>query len=325
MIKVLTLIFAICSGLIGCGGGAASSRAIQVSEGGKKIKTEQEATTLDHGLKYELNQPNETFNLSDDLKEISGLGINDAGDFLYAVQDEKGVIFKISKITGQVEDKFKFHKDGDYEGIEVVGQEIFVIKSTGTIYKVSKPGEKEQEMEKFNSFLSKENDVEGLAYDKKNHRLLLACKGVPATGESFEVIRYKKVIYAFDIKESSLSPDPIFTIQLADIRTYLEAHKELNEYEKLCTFFSAKKENLTFNPSAISIHPLTGDIYVLSSSGKVLMVLDEKGVIVNIEKLSKKVHAQPEGMIFDKDGTLYIANEGKKQGKPVLHRFDYND
>ena len=81
-------------------------------------------------------------------------------------------------------EEIQFHKDGDYEGIEIVGDKVYVIKSTGTIYEVTNPGTKEQQRKKFNSFLSKENDVEGLAYDKKNNRLLVACKGIPTSSIS---------------------------------------------------------------------------------------------------------------------------------------------
>ncbi len=320
MIKVICFVFAIFSGYIGCNAKALKSDTVRVSEVEPEAKAK--LVSLDHTFKYQIDAPNETFTLLAELEEISGLGISDSGEFLYAVQDENGYIFKLSKKTGKLVDKIKFHKDGDYEGIEVVGDDVYVVKSTGTIYQLKNLGEKSQQMTKFNSFLNRENDVEGLAYDKKNHRLLVACKGVPATGESFEVIRYKKVIYEFDVATNSMNPDPVFTIQLKNIREYLEAHRGMKGHDKLMAFFSAEKENLTFNPSAISIHPISGNIYVISSSGKVMVVLDDKGKVVHIEKLKKKIHAQPEGMAFDLDGTLYISNEAKG-GEPKIHRFDY--
>ena len=323
MIKIVHLIFMLFSAILGCGDDSPMKTEVgTVSESDTIIAVASEPIEH-HDFAYQLNKPDETFNLDHDLLEISGLGMDKSGEFLYAVQDENGVIFKLSKTTGEVLDKIKFHKDGDYEGIEVVGDQIYVVKSTGTIYQVSNVGLPQQQMKKYNSFLTRENDVEGLGYDKKNNRLLIACKGIPATGESFEVIRYKKVVYGFDLTTNSLGPDPVYTIQLNDIRNYLGENKGMNGYEKLVEFFSAGKENLTFNPSAIAVHPLTNEIYVISSSGKVLGVLNESGKVVHIEKLEKAVHAQPEGLVFDKDGTLYISNEGKS-GKPKLHRFSYN-
>ncbi len=320
MIKITVLVCSIISGLIGCGGASQqSNNSVQVQDS-TEVPEKRPVVNKDFQFQYKLDKPDETFKLNKDLEEISGLGICSKGKVLYAVQDELGTIFKLSKETGEILDKIKFHKAGDYEGIEMVDDQIYIVKSTGTIYKVINPGKKTQQLEKFNGFLSRENDVEGLAYDKKNNRLLVACKGIPATGESFEVIRYKKVIYGFDLDSKSIQPDPVYTIQLENIRNYLQQHKHLKEYEKLVNFFSAGKENLTFNPSAIAVHPQTQDIYIISSSGKVMCVLNEAGDVVHIEKLKKDIHAQPEGLTFEDDGTMYISNEAKG-GKPKIHRF----
>jgi DNA-binding beta-propeller fold protein YncE len=40
-----------------------------------------------------------------------------------------------------------------------------------------------------------------------------------------------------------------------------------------------------------------------------------------LEKLNKKIHSQPEGIVFGKDGTLYISNEGKKEGNGTVSIF----
>ena len=53
------------------------------------------------------------------------------------------------------------------------------------------------------------------------------------------------------------------------------------------------------------------------------MVISQEGQLLHIEKLRKEVHAQPEGLCFDQDGTLYIANEGKGAKGRIL-RFDYH-
>jgi len=320
MVKIVSFILTLFSGLIGCNDKASQATSTQQVPNKDTLVATVVKPEI-HNFPYELNEPDATFKLDKNLEEISGLGIDAVGKFLYAVQDEKGLVFKLDKSTGEIVDKIKFHKDGDYEGIELVGDKVYVVKSTGTIYEIKNLGDKNQEMKKYNSFLSRENDVEGLAFDAENNRLLVACKGIPATGESFEVMRYKKVIYAYDIETSTLSPDPIYTIQLDNIRKYLDQHTTLKEYEKLLEFFSAGKENLTFNPSAIAVHPISNKIYIISSSGKVLIVLDPSGDIIHIEKLKKSIHAQPEGIVFDSDGTLYISNEAKGK-KPKIHRFD---
>ncbi|MBK7408618.1 MAG: SdiA-regulated domain-containing protein [Saprospirales bacterium] len=80
---------------------------------------------------------------------------------------------------------------------------------------------------------------------------------------------------------------------------------------------------MAFAPSALAIHPLTGHLYLLSSVGKLLVVLDrETGAIIYVQKLKKSVHPQPEGICFDPDGTMYISNEGK-DGNGLIHKFAY--
>ena len=41
-------------------------------------------------------------------------------------------------------------------------------------------------------------------------------------------------------------------------------------------------------------------------------------------KLKKKIHEQPEGIVFAQDGTMYISNEGK-EGKGKIYKFAYNE
>ena len=275
-------------------------------------------------LPYRLSEPDDRFELPQILKEISGLGMNEKQpDLVTAIQDEDGKLFYINKSTGEVESEVTFYKNGDYEGVEVVGDAVYVVKSTGTIYEVKHLEQTPPLVRKHKFFLSKENDVEGLCYDAGGNRLLIACKGLPATGESLEMARFKKEIYSFDLAEKRMELVPAFTIRLKDIQQYLQTCEATKDHDKLCKYFEPEVENLIFNPSAIAIHPLTGHFYMTSSSKKIMMVFDEKGQILHLEKMDKSVHPQPEGIAFDEEGTLYMANEGKKEGAGTLLRFNY--
>lgn len=273
----------------------------------------------DYTLGYDLTSPNERLKLSKKLEEVSGLSLSRDGQQLVAVEDEHGKIYLLDKKTGEILKDFDFWKSGDYEGVEVVGSEIYVLKSSGTIYRVINPGKEDQTVEKFNGFLDSDNDVEGLAYDPVKHRLLLACKAKAGKGENFQG---KKSIYAFDLKTLTLQPEPAFVVSISDIHTYLDTAPAIRKLDKLAEMFKPGSE-LTFAPSAVAIHPITGDIYILSSVGKVLMVINSSGQLQHIEKLRKEVHSQPEGLCFDVDGTLYIANEGKG-GRGEILIFNYS-
>ncbi len=264
---------------------------------------------------YTLAEPNQTMLLPKVLEEISGIALSEEEQFLFAVQDEKGLIFKIDKQKGEVLSHFEFWKDGDYEDIEVVNGKIYVLKNTGTIYEVTYPDTPSQSVNKYNLYLTDDNDAEGLTYDSNNDRLLIACKK-SMNDES------QRQIYAFDIDSKKISEQPVFLINHEEIVSFLETHPALKKWNKLIEFFDPNEATLAFSPSAIAIHPTTKEMYLLSSVGKILMVLDADGKLLHIEKLSKKAHCQPEGICFEADGTLFISNEGKDGLQGCILRFE---
>lgn len=272
----------------------------------------------DHNFPYQLDEPVEAFQLPNKLKEISGLGIDATGKYLYAVQDEEGDLFMINTTTGEVEEEGKFHKDGDYEGVEFAKGRVFVVKSSGTLYEVVNFGKKEQELIKHKFTFNKNSDVEGLGYDPVDNRLLLSCKGKAGKGEDFE---FKKGIFAFDLDSMKLEETPTYTISVEAVKNFLEVHNTLAKIDKLVKLFQPGEEFI-FGPSGLAVHPKTGDIYITSSVGKLLVVLNRAGDIQHMVKLKKKIHQQPEGIVFAADGTLYISNEGK-DGKGMIYKFAY--
>ncbi len=266
---------------------------------------------------YQLDVPDVEFKLPNKLREVSGLGIDAGGHHLYAVQDEEGDLFLINTKTGLVDRDFKFHKDGDYEGIEFVKGRVFVVKSSGTLYEVLSPGTNNQELIKHKFSFSKNSDVEGLGYDPISNCLLLSCKGKAGQGAEFEL---KKGIFSFSLDSMKLRTEPSYIISLEAVKDFLQLNdSSLEKIDKLIKLFKPGEEFI-FGPSGIAVHPKTKDIYIISSVGKVLVVLTQSGDIKHMVKLKKKVHPQPEGICFDQNGTLYIANEGR-EGKGKIYKF----
>lgn len=268
---------------------------------------------------YNLERPAKIFKLPQKLQEISGLGLTPDEKHLLAVQDEEDIVFFINKTTGEIEKKITFYKAGDYEGVEMVEDKVFVVKSSGTLFELEDMETEKQEAIKYNDFLDKEHNVEGLAYDKVNNRLLLACKGKAGNEAHHEG---KRAIFAFDLSSKTINEEPAFVIDQKLVMDFLNRGTLSRNTEKIFAFFDPTQSYFGFSPSGLAIHPITGDIYVTSSIGKVLVIMNPEGKVVHIEKLDKKWHPQPEGIVFDKDGTMYISSEGKG-GTPNICKFEY--
>ncbi len=275
-----------------------------------------ESSIAQYPFPYDINMPSHTLELEDELQEISGIALSDDGAFLYAVQDEAGKIFTIEEESGDIEAEIDFWKDGDYEDLALVHGELFVLKSTGTIYHIQQLGQASQQVTKYNTVLEKRHNAEGLCYNPAKNCLLIGCKN-PEDETTFS-----RAVYAFDLDKKAIHEQAIMQIDRQQVLTFLDASPTLAKEEKIHKFF--KQDEFRFSPSAVAIHPLSGHIYILSAVGNFMLILDQTAKVLHIEKLKKKVHNHPEGLAFSPDGTLYISNEGEKDKAATIHRFDVN-
>ena len=270
---------------------------------------------------YNLREPDQTMELAPVLNEISGLSMAYRDTRIAAINDELGTIYLLDPQNGKIVQEIPFWKTGDYEGIEVKGSDAYVVKSSGTIYEVKHFGTEGQEVTKYNTVLGKENDVEGFCFTPEGDKLLMACKGQAGIkSQNLEV----KNIYSFDLETKTVDTIPYIQINRNQINEFLHQNQQIPKLEKLIEFFDPSHPSFTLSPSSIAIHPETGHFYLTSSVGKVFLVLDGSGNILYIEKLSKKIHPQPEGMCFASDGTLYISSEGKELGAGRIQKFVLN-
>lgn len=246
----------------------------------KKKQQENQAEIFQNiTLSYNFEEPSEKFTMPDKLKEISGLSYYKDNQ-LACVNDEEGKVFMYDFVKKEIVDKIPFGKDGDYEGIEVVGDEVFVLKSNGKLksFKIGIAYEREIDCS--------DPDVveyEGLAYDPKSKNLLLAAK------ERVKDKDDKKMIYAYDFDRKVLFKHiAIPQDQIKD---------EANGKE--------------FKPSGIAISPTTGQIFIIASNGKKLLILAEDGQKQALVSLNPTTFRQPEGICFTPNGDLFISSEGK--------------
>ena len=257
---------------------------------------------------YDFANPRLVGEMPAQLDEISGLCVDpNRRNELLAVQDEEGKLYRLNARNGVLLGAVTFWKDGDYEGVEAVGEDVWIVKNTGTLYRLRNAGTPDQSVDKYNTALTGDNDVEGLAYDPTRNRLLLACKRDADDDGNDKDGRY---IYAFDLATNELSERPVYAIAREAVRNFLGTCQRTVGHDKLSDFFARADFDLA--PSALAIHPLTGQLFLTSSVGKVLMILEPDGRISHLERLDKEKFSQPEGLAFAADGTLYISTERKK-------------
>ncbi len=286
----------------------------------QEATTSSNTNTPQYIFPYRMGQPDAIFKLPKKLVEVSGLSLTKDGSRLVLIQDEDGIVFFMDKKSGEIVEEIKFGKEGDYEGVEIVGEDIYIVKSSSKIYKIKKYNQALQEVFKFSTPLTKEHDIEGLAYDTKSKSLLLACKGQPDLDNDKEKSLFVKAIYRFSLESNELDTIPALSIDRQDVIDYFKEHPPLIKVNKDGEIKESNPEKLPCYPSAIAIHPVTGNYYITSSKGKVLFIVSPQGEIIHLEKLDKRLHPQPEGLVFDSDGTLYLSNEGK-DGPGRIYRF----
>ena len=255
-------------------------------------------------FRYRVNAPSQTLVLSDNLDEISDLSLAADHESLWTVHDEKGILYRISIADGSILQQIEFQKKGDFESVATVGEQVVVGRSDGVLFVVDP---KTEETTHFATQLGVACNLEGLCWDALNSRLLLACKSPQGSGSNRHW-----AVYALNLATRRMEKDPVFVVTGKAIADYLARHPEQPELRSSMA--------TQFDPSAITIHPQSGLIYLTSTRGRMLAVLSPTGKLLRIEALERAVHPQPEGIAFLPDGTMFISSEAR--GKhPLLQRF----
>jgi len=228
------------------------------------------------------------------LKEVSGIALID-NNRIACIQDEAGLIFIYNLMSSKIEKKIEFGNSGDYEGIALVGSTAYVLRSDGSIFEVNNFENHKASSIKYKISLKGNYDFEGLCYDKKNNRLLLNIKDMDK--DEF------KPIFAFDLDTKKFRSEPVFSINFND---------------PIFDILEVKKSNKLLRPTEIGIHPKTGDIYILEAKNPKLLILDSLGNPLKLYVFKEEQFNQAEGMGFNKDGKLYISNEGDHEPGNIL-------
>lgn len=248
---------------------------------------------------YNINKPVET-KLPAKLDEISGILYYPKDKSLFAIHDERGWLYKIFLDGKMKVENWKFSPGADYEDVALVDSTFFAIKSNGTIeaFRFARPDA--PVLKVLHSSLKGKNEFETLYLDSVRQLLLFVCK-------ECEADKNVTSVYGLDYKQMKFLDSPVFQIDEKDI--------EKKMGDKLSKF----------KPSAGNINPKTGDLFLISSVNKLLVVADRDGKVKDVFQLDPKYFKQPEGLTFTPQGDLLISNESAKIGPATILLFKYNE
>lgn len=265
---------------------------------------------------YNLSKPEKTFILPESLNEISGITTINQNQ-IACVQDEIGSIFIYDLIEAAIIKEYTSDLIGDFEELALVDNTMYLLRSDGVLIEKINYTSTSGTTKEYNLNLPSDNN-EGLCFDKKNNRLLIAAKSKAAKAIENKDIR---LIYGFDLKKKRMNPTAIFKLNVDKIE---EMALKMSIPGGVRTIKKSGKEvsDFNFRPSAIAVHPFDHLIYILSSSDKLLLILNQKGDIINLFSLDAVLFNKAEGITFLPDGDMLISNEAQK-GNPTLLKFKY--
>jgi len=243
--------------------------------------------------------------LPDRLNEISGLALTPDGRLL-SVDDEVAVVYELNYDDGHMVKAFALGKPvvkGDFEGIAVIDDLIYLTNSAGRVY-ISAEGADGQRV-KFDNYdtgLGEYCEIEGLAQGTDNTRLYFLCKN-PRTNSEWNGL----MLFAWDTVERKLRPDESFALPEEQILRQLQVDR--------------------ISPSGLALDRRSGNWIIIASRQQALIELGYDGAFVGARILPlTNRHRQAESVELTNDGRLLIADEGgTHKARLAIYRRDEND
>lgn len=247
---------------------------------------------------YNLNAPS-VLKLPPALDEISGIVYYPKDKSILAINDEVGWLYKIHLKEDPDIQKWKYFNGADFEDLVLSDSIFYVLESNGNIirFKFIRP-----DSVKTNEFIFPapgKNEFEILYHHPRENKLILLCKDCEIDNKN------SLTAFSFDLDRMAYSSTPAFVIDIRKIEDLLD------------------EKRLRYKPSAAAIHPVTGELYIISSINKVLVIADVNGIPKKVYKINPRLFKQPEGLTFTTKGDLIISNESADIGAANILFFKY--
>lgn len=247
---------------------------------------------------YDLSSP-KVVKLPEILDEISGIAYYAKDTSVFAIIDEDGILFKIPLKYPAGFRQWKFDKKRDFEELVLIDSTFYALVSNGDIETIKFSGEKvETQKSDFSNESKDVNEFESMYYADDSTGLVILCKSCAADPKkSFSS-------YKYNFRDSAQTYAPYLNFDMSVIESTLNVDKHLKA-------------------SAAAVHPITKDIYIISSVQKLLVVTNSKGEVKELIQLDPGIYKQPEGLSFTPDGDLIISNEFANDGFANLLLLKY--
>lgn len=255
---------------------------------------------------YNFEQPDKIISLQDSLREISGIAFIDDSTVV-CVQDENGILFVYDIQHNRIKERHPFHADGDYEGITTAYNYIYILRSDGKLFEISDFNSKKITTKSYTTNVPATNN-EGLCFNYGENELLIGCKNKVTHSDVEKDVRQ---IYAFDLSDHKLEKNAKFEMSVEDAMTFADK-KNLDMSGVGANKKGKNKNTFKFNISAIAIHPISGNLYILNAADHALFVVNDKSKIIAIQLLDPVLFNKPEGLTFKPNGDMFITNEGQE-------------
>ena len=232
---------------------------------------------------YNFQTPHQ-YKLPLELDEISGVAFYAKDSSIFAINDEKGWLYKVKPGNQLDIRRWKFSSGADFEDLVLLDSSFYVLQSKGNIIKISVQNNGNLVTHEYPFAFGEGNEFEILYYDDSLNKMVMICKDCESDKKK------SLTTFTFDPRNGKFS-DSSFTINVQQIAA------------------TQNEEKLKFKPSAAAINPKDGLLYIISSVNKLLVVADRKGSVKKVYPIDPGLFKQPEGISFTPSGTLIIPNE----------------
>ncbi|MGZ8549015.1 MAG: SdiA-regulated domain-containing protein [Chitinophagaceae bacterium] len=239
------------------------------------------------------------FKLPLELDEISGIAYYPLDSSIFAVNDEKGWLYKIKR--GTEIKAWEFFKGADFEDIVLLDSIFYVLQSNGNIIRLSFSQQNTLAVQVyyFDQGGENKNEFEILYYDSTKNKLILLCKDCESDKKK------SLTTFSFDPSIGKYTGSD-FTINVSEIAAAIG------------------EEKIKFKPSAASVNPKNGLLYIISAINKLLVITDVNGNFKNVYRIDPGIFKQPEGITFTPSGGMIVSNEAADVGVADILYFSYN-